>query len=251
MEKIDAIDGLDFLMDNFFEDEIILDKLFDYIYFIDVDVVKEQANKVLAEIKDGNPIPVRFSQRGGAYFKNNATRKSSPKIKNRKDAYNLLKNEVYYSSANGRSEIRVCIDSDGNKSIKDYISDKTKHSFTNGKSTIINSMISHIWGNTNDPLFFSLLWNIVITPLPISFILDKQEDTIYRTTVNERNKKFINEFKSLIKAISIQLYDPNKLMNEEKLIVDFPNDDIMAKAEKLIYEKKIKFLPNHTSKTEV
>lgn len=250
MEKIDSIDGLDFLMDNFFEDEIILDKLFKYIYFIDVDLVIEQANKVLDEIERGNPIPVRYSQKDGAYFKNNVIRKSSPKFKNRKEAYNVLKNEVYFSSTKDRSKIRVCIDSDGNKSIKDFISKRTYHAFTNGKSTIINSMISHIWGNTNDPLFFSLLWNIVITPLPISFILDKQEDTIYSTTVNEKNRKFIKEFKNIIKAVSILLYEPNKLMRKE-LLEKYPDDDVMIRAKDLIDGNKIKFLPYHTSRTNV
>jgi len=249
MEKIDSIDGLDFLMDNFFEDEIILDKLFKYIYFIDIDLVNEQANKVLDKIERGDPIPVRYSQKDGAYFKNNATRKSSPKFKNRKEAFNALKNEVYFSSAKGRSKIRVCIDSDGNKSIKDFLSDKTYHSFSSGKSTINNCMISHIWGNTNDPLFFSLLWNIVITPLPLSFILDKQEDTIYKTTVNEKNRKFIKEFKRIIKAISILLYKPNELMLET--LIDKPDEDTMMRAQDLKDRNKIKFLPFHTSKADL
>ena len=154
MEKIDSIDGLDFLMDNFFEDESILDKLFKYIYFVDRDLVNEHANKILEDIKSGNPIPVRYSQKNGAYFKNNTTRKSSPRFKNRKEAFKGIHSGDYYSSVNGRSRIKVCIDSDGNKSIKDFISTRTKHSFANGKSTIINCMISHVWGNTNDPLFF-------------------------------------------------------------------------------------------------
>ena len=95
------------------------------------------------------------------------------------------------------------------------------------------------------PFFFSLLWNIVITPLPISFILDKQEENMYVTIENAKNKKFIKEFKDIIKAIAIQLYQPNELMQEK--LVDLPNEDIMKRADDLIKRDKIKFLPFHTT----
>ena len=253
MDKIDSIDGLDFLMDNFFKDDIILDELFKYIYFINKDLVNEQASQILVDIKNSIPIPVRYSQKDGAYFKNNSTRKSSPRFKNRKDAYKSLSTEKYFSSEKGRGDIRVCIDSDGNKSIKDFISLRTNHSFKSGKSTIINCMISHIWGNTNDPLFFSLLWNIVITPLPLSFILDKDALKTYKIIDNQKHRDFILEFKELIKAISILLFNPNEIMDEILIenSKDFPKDKNMKKAKELIDGGKIKFLPYHTSKSDI
>ena len=251
MDNIDSIDGLDFLMDNFFNDKEDFEKLFRYVYFIDNKIVRMQSNDILDNIKQNLPIPVRFSQKNGAFFKNNSTRTSSPKFNNRKDAFDKMKGNNYYSSVVGRNKILVCIDSDGNKSIKDYISKKTKHSFVSGKSTIINCMISHIWGKTDDPLFFSLLWNVVITPLPLSFILDKDAVKTYKIIDNKKHMEFIVDFKELIKAISILLNNPTELMNEKSLFNDGDVPDIkyFSWAEDLIVRGKIKFLPNHSSIT--
>jgi hypothetical protein len=250
MEKVDAIDGLDFLMDMFFKDKVSMDRLFEYIYFFDKDLVKEHAAQILEDIADEEKsIPVRYSHKDGAYFKKNNVKRSSPNLKNKMAAKKTMESDAYYANINGRSEIRVCIDPDGNKTIKDYIFQKTKHSFERGKSTIVNSMISHIWGNTNDPLFFSLLWNIVITPLPLSFILDKNADITYQKINNLAHKEFIVEFQELIKAVSIILYNPNELMKQN--LIDHSNGihnpERIRKAKELIDNNKIKFLPYHSS----
>jgi hypothetical protein len=98
-------------------------------------------------------------------------------------------------------------------------------------STITNYIIAHIWGETDNPLYFGLLWNYCLIPAPYAFLTDKHDDA----------NALIKRIKDLVKAISVELYNPNKLMNN-KISVEMPPKDALTEAAKLIVENKIHFV---------
>lgn len=249
------IDGLDFLVDILFEEKDFIREIIRSIYFIDKESVEFINKKIIAEYQNGGKIPVRFSQKDSAYIKQNDVRKTAYRFENRKDAVDQTRNGSFYSGLrNDESKILVVADVDGNKAVRDNIKDRTGHVVSYGEqSTVINSMLCHIWDKTNDPLYFSLLWNISIIPLSLAFITDKNEDSLYKDSPNDRNKRLIKTIKNLIKAIALELYNPNKFfiefgikdeIQEDLSVGNWSDEMIRNLAKKLIEEKIVRFLPN-------
>ena len=70
--------------------------------------------------------------------------------------------------------IEVKLDADGNSEVRNIIKTLTGTSVSVGKKSDIKfGKISHIWGETSNPFFFTSLWNIVIVPAYYNDILDK------------------------------------------------------------------------------
>ena len=108
----------------------------------------------------------------------------------------------------------------------------TGYTISTNNSDFINYTLSHVWSNTtHNPYYFSSLWNIVIIPTYLNYIMDKPE---VQDPIN-------GKIQNLIKAICIELYQPETLMNG-KVKVEKPNEKFLELAKKAINNKWIHFL---------
>lgn len=99
-------------------------------------------------------------------------------------------------------------------------------------SSVVNYNIAHIWGKTDNPFFFSLFWNYALVPCHCAFLTDK-------------NDFIAKNIKSFLKAVSIELYRPNRIMdwNQDVLFAEeYPDAEFLQKSKKWLAEKKITFL---------
>lgn len=70
------------------------------------------------------------------------------------------------------------IDTNGNSKVRQVIENLTGYTVSQGKSSVFtNYKISHIWGNAQDPRYFTNLWNIVLVPAWVNDLLDKRTAT--------------------------------------------------------------------------
>lgn len=91
-------------------------------------------------------------------------------------------------------------------------------------------MISHIWGRTDDPFYFTALWNIALIPLHCSFVLDKQTERTFH-------------IKALYKAICWELYRPDLLPG-----IDFPEipaEEYVCQAREFIDNGMLNLVPDN------
>ena len=129
-------------------------------------------------------------------------------------------------------------DGNGNHTIVKTIKEKTGYIVSTQNRELINYTLSHIWaGTTQNPYYFSSLWNIVIIPDYINYIMDKPQKQ-YHINV---------KIQEVMKAICIELYDPNNIM-ENKISVTTPAPEFVTIAKKAIHEGWIHFL---NPKTEI
>ena len=182
----------------------------------------------------GEAIPVRYTSKG-AFFRQHEVKTTTPRFRNKKEAVLFTKdsaNAVFHKD----TKIRVCFDPDGNYYPKKEILKYTGHRVSWGStSSVVNYNIAHIWGKTDNPLFFSLLWNYALIPCHCTFLTDKKEE----------NDVVMKNIKNLLKAISIELYDPNRIMdwNQDVLSIDdYPVMEYLQKGRKWIINKNINFL---------
>ena len=211
----------------------IAEYVVEYSYFFPVEIVKLQAEQMLKDHKEGKPITVRYNSNDPFYNKN-MERASSLSLKSRSEANKYTKNldhKVYHRE----TDIRICFDSNGNYTPKKIILVYTGYSVGNGKKDTANNFtMAHIWNKTDNPLAFSLLWNICLMPEYLSVLTDKANG----------HSDITDEIKNLIRAISIVLYDPNKLMNNTILgKEDIPSEKILDTARAIINKGKIRFMP--------
>ena len=102
----------------------------------------------------------------------------------------------------------------------------------------MNYTIAHIWAKTDNPLYFNSLWNYALLPTHCAFITDKRDDS----------HPLVARVKELIRAISWELYDPNRIMDwNQKVVTDEekPSASARTEAKRLIKENKIRFLPKN------
>jgi hypothetical protein len=235
------IDGLDNLLNLFknSEDDFV-NHFIQSVYFINPNSVKEQSEKIIQKIQNGEKIPVRYSQAFDGYYE-----VESDKIEKIKEVDNLekakkltRKNDVFLKKSN----IKIIVDNDGNDFVVRAIKEVSGHVVSKGQtiSSVINYTLSHIWENTHNPLYFSLLWNIAIVPTYLNFIMDKDDSS----------SKMVKNIKDLMKAICYKLYKPNDIM-KEKLVAQ-PSAEISKQADRYINSGEIKFLPRkEKSKTKI
>jgi hypothetical protein len=261
-ETEEIIDGLDFLIDIL--GKKALKDIIRLFYFIN----PEDVIKINEKIINNEKIPVRFSKKENVFIKQNDIKQTKHTFKNKADAVDETQTKCYYSIL--RPDIPILVDKDGNTAVRENIAETTGqivNSINGEKNTVINCMLCHIWDKTDrpsisrsfDPLYFSLLWNIVIIPLPLAFITDKNEDNLYKLNPNSKNKKFVKLIKNLIKAIAINLYNPNEFINKFINDVNLKNEinddfsvnerewsheNIMKFAKKLINDNDVRFLPH-------
>lgn len=116
------------------------------------------------------------------------------------------------------SGLPIIIDYDGNDFVRDAI-----HRYTgvwvckNNKMNLLrNYKISHIWGRTYDPFYFSSLWNVVIIPAHCNDIMDK----------DPKLHPIVAIIQNLFRAICYLLYDPNNYLTDIENILKQSNPNI-------------------------
>jgi hypothetical protein len=221
------LNGIDVLRELFSkDDEALLNHVVKHVLFFDPEVVKLQAQAINQQIRQNKPIPVRYNS-NKHFFLKHKKKTTKPSFKNKSKALKFT-NDEQNAVFHRETGVRVCFDSDGNsftkKGLFDCIGEKGK---------IINYTIAHIWRKTDNPLYFSLMWNYCLIPTPFAFLTDKNDDS----------DVVVKSVKDLIKAISFALYNPNQLMERE--VVDTLPDETLAKASQLIENKKINFIPTN------
>lgn len=215
-------DGLDLLIKALENNGGIISHIIENTLFFCPNVVTRQANEMLAEIHNGK-LPVRFSTSVSVYVTPDGTIHKRL-FSNKTEAVRICEAEDIYTTV--RPGIKIRVDANGNRwvvrAIKIYAGETVSAGRT---STIKNYMISHIWGNTADPLYFTALWNMALIPMHCAFILDKPDSHHHQ----------IKGIKELYKAICWELYRPDKLME-----IDFPD------APELQYRDQAKYyIDNH------
>lgn len=235
------IDGFESLNNLFKSEKDLIEHLIENSYFFHPDIVKAQALKISMDINNDMGVYVRFSQDGTKFYHKNNTRETSSRFKNKREAISFTKedtNKLYHRETN----IRVKIDNDGNYTTKYAIKYYTGHWVSAGKnSSVINYTIAHIWGKTDNPIFFSLMWNYCLIPQHISQLTDKGDGP----------NKVVTAIKNMLKAISIELYHPNEIMKINHTILsaeDMPMEMARRIARQYIDDGKIKFLPHINNK---
>jgi len=125
---------------------------------------------------------------------------------------------VPVSPMSNYSGLPIIIDYDGNDFVRDAI-----HRYTgvwvckNNKMNMLrNYKISHIWGRTYDPFYFSSLWNVVIIPAHCNDIMDK----------DPKLHPIVAIIQNLFRAICYLLYDPNNYLTDIENILKQSNPNI-------------------------
>lgn len=239
-------DGLDILINEFDSHGILLEKhMVENSIFICPDKVKEQMDGLMNllsnldnpnnYIKKGNSkLPVRFSEDAanvkyldvfGKDLRPVITKKRiGNKVCKAQDVYTQIypgaipSGVVPVSPMSNYSGLPIIIDYDGNDFVRDAI-----HRYTgvwvckNNKMNMLrNYKISHIWGRTYDPFYFSSLWNVVIIPAHCNDIMDK-DPTLHPIVAIIQN---------LFRAICYLLYNPNNYLTDIENILKQNNPNI-------------------------
>ena len=205
------MDGLNCFRQLFPNDDELVDYVIRNTLFFKKDIVFQQVRVYRLAIRMGEAIPVRYTS-NGAFFRQHEVKTTTPRFRNKQEAVLFTKdsaNAIFHED----SKIRVCFDPDGNYYPKIEILKYTGHRVSWGeKSSVVNYNIAHIWGKTDHPLFFSLFWNYALLPCHCTFLTDKKDE----------NDVVMKSIKNLLKAISIELYDPNRIMdwNQDVLSMD-------------------------------
>ena len=197
-------------------------------FFIPINEVKKRAKEMLTDISNNAKINVRF---GKTYLKEcfeTEPKKNVLKNKPKKEIRRIASEEALFFKD---GKVKVSIDSTGNQAVVFAIEKATGYTINGNSSDFFNYTLSHVWPNTtHNPYYFSSLWNIVIIPNYLNYIMDKPEK---QDPINGKIQK-------LIKAICIELYNPDALMNN-KIKVDSPIEYIDL-AKKAINEGWVNFL---------
>ena len=214
-------DGLASLLDLFTsEDDFIKHFIENTVFFKKEHIERQQLEFFDNYLANKKHLYARFSTKSNKhfYFKSeNGRGFSVKKFKNRKEAHDFSrKNELYYR-LDAENEILVHIDKDGNYEVRNQIAKFTDIRVSQGTlmSNYTNYMIGHIWGQTENPLYFTALWNIALIPTYLAFLLDKPDD----------NSNIVKKLKQIMKGLCYEFYDPkvisDKQLNEMKTEIEF------------------------------
>ncbi len=234
------VDGLAPLLSLFKSETEFIEHFFKSVEFFNPEVVKKRSIDFLKKKENGEPLPVRYSMKTAEYFRylNKAVNKgwSKKSFKNKEDAIKFALNNDFIHFD---TKIKVCIDKDGNYFVRNEIYDAIGYRVSQGAiSDVKNYVISHIWGKTENPLFFTSLWNIVIVPNHLAFILDKPDE----------NSEIVRKIKMKAKSICYLLYDLENLFDSEYLLSLKINKDEFSNEEKFakdyLEKNRLNYLKN-------
>lgn len=160
-DYLHKLDGMDTLLSN------IGDKKFIQLaiagsYFFDPNLVQEATK----ELSDKFENLDRTHDLPMARYTTNAKIKGSEQITKGGNAKYTIDKKKY----------NVSVDVDGNRAVRELITEKTGITIAQGKGSILqNTIISHIWGRAYDPRYFTSLWNIVLIPAWANSLMDKED----------------------------------------------------------------------------
>jgi hypothetical protein len=224
------MNGTQQLINSLFKgnEEAFIEHFVKSCFFLPKKVVEKRANELLTDISNNTKINVRFGKTYLNEFeaepKRNALRKKS-----KSEIKKIAENETLLFKD---GKVKVLIDGTGNQTVVAAIEKGTGYIINSNSSDLKNYTLSHIWANTtHNPYYFSSLWNIVIIPNYLNYIMDKPQS---QDKINET-------IQELMKAICIELYDPNTLM-QNKIQVPTPKTKFIELAKKAIRENWITFL---------
>ena len=174
-EMLPKIDGFKGLIDEFEREKKSGEARFiryaiEQSYFFHPEIVKDRMNKIRDSFVSGKALPAR--------------RKGRKQV----DTGIRIDEETGV-------EMLVDVDPDGNKNVREIISDYTGYTI-GSKKIIRNYIISHLWGQAFDPRYFTNLWNIAIVPAWANSLLDKNDDS----------SPLAAEFKATIMKVAKELY---------------------------------------------
>jgi hypothetical protein len=205
-------DGLTSLLDNFESFELFLKHFIENCIFFKKEHIEKQEIRFKEMLKNNEKFTVRFSTKSEKhfYFKSENSRGFSVKnFKNKAEGLKFCEtNDLFYEMEDGR-EIPITFDKDGNYEVRNQIKNYTGIVVSQGTkiSTHTNYTISHIWENTTiNPLRFTALWNIVLVPSYISFVLDKSDD----------HSELARKIKLIFRGLCLSYYSPEDLTKKEK-----------------------------------
>lgn len=204
-DKIKTNDGLVSLLDMF-EDEATFIKHFieNTIFFKKEHIIKQEEEYFKNNIERGNKLFVRFSTKSEKHFRfksKNSRGFSVKKFKNKSEAIKFSKeNDLYFIDENG-VEILIEVDKDGNYEVRNQIHKFTGIRVSQGSkvSNYFNYTISHIWANTENPYYFTALWNLALIPSYLGFILDKPDE----------NSEIVRKLKLIMQGLCYEFYKPS------------------------------------------
>ncbi len=140
------IDGVESLIKDLGGEKAFIRKAIAASYFFTADVVKSRFNEIEGLYKSNDPIPARYQ---------------GQRVKG-----------VTCVAQCGYS--KCLIDNNGNAKVREVIREKTGYDVSAGQSVVfINYKISHIWGNAQNPRYFTNLWNVVLVPAWANDLLEK------------------------------------------------------------------------------
>lgn len=202
------------------------------VLFFKPDVVKKQTQDLFCNISKHEKIPVRYSRRfNDLYSVDFNIVNDNAFIKSKEEAISL---SINYPVLHKETQTLILVDKDGNRSVRDTIRKYTGNIVSQGSgNNIVNYTISHVWARTENPYYFTSLWNICLVPEYLSFILDKPD-----------NNGIIMAVKDLIKSICIRLYNPNALMNN-KIQIEKTDQTSKELAQILIDNNMIEFVKDN------
>jgi hypothetical protein len=195
--------------------------------FLPKGIVQEKANELLDNIKNNREVPIRYGKNGIKEFF--APNKKALGNKKEKELKNIANNEgLFFKEGN----VKVFLDGNGNQSVVNSIKEKTGYIINTFNRDFFNYTLSHIWAKTtHNPYYFSSLWNVVIIPDYLNYIMDKPRD---QDKINEK-------IQELMKAICIELYNPDSMM-KDCISVEKPSSIFFELAKKAINKKWINYL---------
>jgi hypothetical protein len=160
------IDGINQLVSLYKNQDEFVKAFLEITLFITPEIVRLRNQEMIELYKTGGKFPIRYSP----------SHHEALGIKNKAEAIALTRDNEARLPAYPSFNIKI--DNDGNhenrRSIKKYLGQTIS---TGKNSTVKNYIISHVWGLASHPLFFSSLWNIVLIPAHLNYLMDKDPES--------------------------------------------------------------------------
>lgn len=181
----------------------------------DVDRRHEEIKNMLTNLTE--KVPVRYSTRQDSPYYDESRQQRSFDSKNQ--AASVTSSEMIYYKLNEKY-IPVVVDTDGNRAVRRLINSVTGKVIAQGAASDFKyAVISHIWGNASNPLFFTNLWNLVVVPTYLNPILDKNaEDAAEMATFYNSAVSYVNMY---FRKLCYEKYDLRSKINEYNEILGF------------------------------
>ena len=161
--KAYEIDGISELVEVLGGVDKFLIKALENSYFFSPELIKQRFSQIEKMYQNNDPIPARWKE----------IRKSG------------IRSQCGYANCD--------IDTNGNSKVRQVIENMTGYTVSQGQNSVFtNYKISHIWGNAQDPRYFTNLWNIVLVPAWVNDLLDKQT-----SAKGSIASKVLNTYKSI------------------------------------------------------